>query len=276
MAPAPEPGSPAASDCRQARQAEAPREVERLVAMGAVAAGLAHDFNNLLLAIQGFAGLAKALLRAGGDTERVVAYVDEIETAGRHAQVLVRQVAALARDGAPRLDVVECSAVAREVVAAFASSVADTVTISVAIDEDLPPLAVDRSHLQRMWANLCRNACQAMGDDGTVLLSARRSGRVEGELCAACRSRFSGDFVRLAVSDDGHGISPSIRDRVFEPFFSGDGRGTGLGLGLTAVAALVHLYGGHLQVVDRSAGGTELVAFLPSCDESRGATADQR
>lgn len=252
-----------------------PRESERLLAMGAVAAGLAHDFNNLLLAIQGFSGLAKALLRAGGETERVLSYVDEIETAGQRAQLLVRQVAALAREGEPWLDAAACVGVGREVAAAFAGSVADTVAIVVAIDDELPPIAVDRSHLHRIWANLCRNACQAMGDAGTVVLSARRAGVVEGERCAACHSGFGGDFVRLAVSDEGHGIAGAIRDRIFEPFFSCDQRGSRLGLGLTAVAALVHHYGGHMQVVDRAAGGTEVAAFLPSSGERPAATADR-
>ncbi|HRL78273.1 MAG TPA: ATP-binding protein, partial [Candidatus Accumulibacter phosphatis] len=253
----------------------APREVVRLLAMGAVAGGLAHDFNNLLLAVLGFSGLAKAVLRAGGDTQRLLSYLDEIEIAGQRAQLLVRQLSALARAGAPRLDPGACAAVADEVVAAFATF-AEVVTLSVEIDDDLPAFAIDRSHLLRVWGNLCRNACEAIDGGGTVLLSARRSVAGEAAVCAACGSGFSGDFVRLAVSDDGHGIPAAIRERVFEPFFSSGSRRSGLGLGLTAVDALVHLYGGHLQIVDRPAGGTEIAAFVPLASEEVAAAGEQR
>ena len=235
--------------------------------MGALAGGLAHDFNNVLLAIQGFSGLAKTVLQAGGGNERVLSYLDEIGIAGERAQVLVQQLSALARARPPRLNTGACPAVAGEVVAVWAATFADTVTFSVDIEDGLPALAIDRSHLHRLWFNLVRNACEAMEHAGTVRLSADRSGLVEGELCASCRGTFAGDFVRLAVSDEGHGIAATIRKRVFEPFFRSGRHRLGLGLGLTAVHSLVHLSGGHLQIVDRPGGGTEMVVFLPLAAE---------
>lgn len=235
--------------------------------MGALAGGLAHDFNNVLLAIQGFSGLAKIVLQAGGGNERVLSYIDEIGIAGERAQVLVQQLSALARARPPRLNAGACPAVAGEIVAACAATFADAVTVSVDVDDGLPALAIDRSHLHRLWFNLVRNACEAMEHAGTVRLSAHRSGLVEGELCASCRGTFAGDFVRLAVSDEGHGIAAAIRKRVFEPFFSSGRHRLGLGLGLTAVHSLVHLSGGHLQIVDRPGGGTEMVVFLPLAAE---------
>jgi len=260
--PVPERAPPAAAADPAQPLPGAPREIERLLALGAVAGGLAHDFNNVLLAIQGFTGLAKVVLQAGGGNERVLSYLDEIGIAGERAQLLVQQLSALLREEPPRLAAAACQAVADEVVLACAATFGDGVTFSVAIDDGLPALAIDRSHLRRLWFNLVRNACEAMPHAGTVRLSARRSGLVAGEVCAACRATFAGDFVRLAVSDEGRGIAAAIRDRVCEPFFSSSHR-PGPGLGLTAVHALVHLSGGHLQIVDRPGGGTEMVVLLP-------------
>ena len=270
----PERVSPAAADDRTQLLPGAPREIERLLALGAVAGGLAHDFNNVLLAIQGFAGLAKVILQAGGGNERVLSYLDEIGIAGERAQFLVQQLSALARGRPLRLDAGACQAVADEVVAACTANFGAALTFSIDVDERLPALAIDRSHLHRVWFNLARNACEATQHTGKVLLSARRPGLVEAAVCASCRATFAGDFVRLAVSDEGLGIAAAIRDRVCEPFFSNNRR-SGLGLGLTAVHALVHLSGGHLQIVDRPGGGTEVVVFLPLADEdAAGAGAD--
>jgi len=250
-----------AADDRMPPLPGAPREIERLLAMGAVAGGLAHEFNNLLLVMQGFAGLARALLQAGGDNERVLSYLDEVGIAGQRAQVLVQQLSTLVCARPPRLEADAFAAVCGEVVAACAATFAEQVTLSVDIEDQLPALSVDRSHLHRLWFNLVRNACEAMNGAGAVLLAARRSGCVEGKTCASCRQVFAGDFVRLAVSDRGHGIAAALRERVFEPFFSGGRQRSGLGL--TAVHSLVHLYGGHLQIIDRPGGGTEMVVFLP-------------
>jgi len=239
------------------------REIARLLALGAVAGGVAHDFNNLLLAMQGFAGLAKMVLQSAGGNERVRSYLDEIGLAGQRAQLLVQQLSLLARARRPRLETGACPVVAGEVVAACAATFAEGLTLSVDVEDGLPAIAIDRSHLHRLWFNLVRNGCEAMDGAGTVLLSARRSRLAAGGICCACRATFAGDFVRVAVSDEGHGIAAAIRDRVFEPFFSSGRHRSGIGLGLTAVHALVHLAGGHLQIVDRPGGGTEMAVFLP-------------
>jgi signal transduction histidine kinase len=248
-------------------QPGAPLASERLLALAAVAGGVAHDFNNLLLAIQGFSGLAKRVLRAAGGDARVLSYLDEIGIAGERAQLLVQQLSALARARPARLAAGACPAVAGEVVAACAASCAEAVTLAVDVEEGLPAIAIDRAHLHRLWCNLVRNGCEAMPHAGTVLLSARRSRVAAGGTCASCRAAFAGDYVRVAVRDEGHGIALAIRDRVFEPFFGSGSHRSGPGLGLTAVHALVHLAGGHLQIADPPAGGTEMVAFLPLAGE---------
>jgi PAS domain S-box-containing protein len=237
--------------------------VARMDVLGVMAGGVAHDFNNILVAILGFSGLGKTVLRATGGAERLVSYFEEIEAAGERARALVQQLLVFSRGGALKLAVVSVAAVAGEVLALLAPSLPNSVTLGTDIDDDLPLLDVDRSHLHRLLVNLCLNARDAMEGPGAVVISARLVCQQTAAVCASCHGEFSGEFLRLSVSDQGRGIPEAIRDRIFEPFFTTREVGAGSGMGLAVVHGLTHLYEGHLQVFSVPEQGSEMVILLP-------------
>ena len=237
--------------------------VERMEVLGAMAGGVAHDFNNILVAILGFSGLGKTVLRAAGGPDRVVRYFEEIETAGERARDLVQQLLVFSRRGPLTLATVAVADVAGEVLGLVASSFPGSVTLSASLADDLPLLDIDRSHLRRVLTNLCLNARDAMDGPGSVVVAAQRF-RVEAvEVCASCHTEFAGEFVRISVSDEGHGIAETIRDRIFEPFVTTREVGAGPGMGLAVAHGLIHLYGGHLQISTAPGHGTEIAILLP-------------
>jgi PAS domain S-box-containing protein len=237
--------------------------VERMEVLGAMAGGVAHDFNNILVAILGFSGLGKVVLRAAGGPERVVRYFEEIETAGERARDLILQLLVFSRRGPLQVTTVAVPELIREVLGLVASSFPAAVTLSASLADELPQLEIDRSHLHRVLVNLCLNARDAMDGPGAVVISACQV-RIETVVaCASCHGEFSGEFFRLSVTDQGHGIAEAIRDRIFEPFFTTRDVGAGSGMGLAVVHGLVHLHGGHVQIAGATDRGTEMAILLP-------------
>jgi PAS domain S-box-containing protein len=237
--------------------------VARMDVLGVMAGGVAHDFNNILVAILGFSGLGKSVLRATGGAERLLSYFEEIEAAGERARALVQQLLAFSRAGALKLAVVSVAAVAGEVVGLIAPCLPTSLTLSTDIDDDLPLLDVDPAHLHRLLLNLCLNARDAMEGPGAVVISARLVCLEAAAVCASCHGEFSGEFLRLSVSDQGRGFPEAIRDRIFEPFFTTREVGAGSGMGLAVVHGLTHLYQGHLQVFSAPDQGSEVAILLP-------------
>jgi PAS domain S-box-containing protein len=239
--------------------------VARMEVLGVMAGGVAHDFNNILVAILGFSGLGKTVVRAAGGPPRVVSYFEEIETAGERAKGLVQQLLAFSRAGVLKLSMVPVAEVANEVVRLLASSFPPSVSLSASVSDALPALEIDPAHLHRLLVNLCLNARDAIDGPGTASISACLVHFDATAICASCHAEFAGEFLRIAVSDDGCGIPQAIRGRIFEPFFTTREVGSGSGMGLAVVHGLVHLYGGHVQVLHLPRG-SEVVILLPrSC-----------
>jgi PAS domain S-box-containing protein len=235
----------------------------RMEILGAMAAGIAHDFNNILVAILGFSGLGRAMVRAAGGSERMASYFEEIESAGERARDLVQQLLVFSRGGTLHVSVVSVADEVRAVVDLLASSFPAGVTLSMHIDDDLPALDIDRSHLHRILVNLCLNARNAVDGPGEVRISAHRVDVDPAEVCASCHAEFAGEFVRIAVSDEGCGIPQAIHDRIFEPFFTTREPGMGAGMGLAVVHGLVHLYQGHVQMRSVPGQGSTLAILWP-------------
>lgn len=236
---------------------------ERLTLLGALAGGFAHDFNNLLVAVLGFSGLGKVMARAASGSERLLGYFQEIETAGERGRALVQQILAISRGTEDPLALISVPEVVQEVIDGLAPTFFEGTRLSASGTESLPRLAVEREHLHRMLANLCRNARDALGESGSVLVAAHTIRVDPAMLCASCGRTFVGDFVRIAVIDQGHGIPAEIRDRVFEAFFTTRETASGCGTGLTVVHGLLHYYGGHAQLVSTPGRGTEVALLLP-------------
>ncbi len=123
----------------------------------------------------------------------------------------------------------------------------DTLELSVDADASAAPALVDPSQVEQVLLNLCINARDATDGAGRVRVGVR-SGQAEPLLCTGCRRPVDGQFVELVVEDDGHGMTPQVIERIFEPFFSTKETGKGSGMGLAMVHGIVHEHGGHVVV----------------------------
>jgi nitrogen fixation/metabolism regulation signal transduction histidine kinase len=227
-------------------------QAERVAAWREIAQGLAHELKNPLTPILGAMDVirkARALDRQDFDEildEQARAVVDEV----MRLKELADEFARFARlpDAKPeQLDLPELL----DGAVALYSSVDDTLRIVRDYATDTPPLFADRNQLQTVITNLVKNALEAMGTSGTLVLGLNPVTLADG-----------GPGVEIRVGDSGPGIPEEVRDKLFTPYFTTKGsRGTGLGLAMTHRIVVEH--GGTIVVLDSSEGGAEFSLRLP-------------
>jgi len=225
------------ADAERARQ-----ESERLAAAGALAAGLAHEVRSPMNAI---AMAAQRIERhpGAGDTPRDLAATIRREI--RRLEETLGGFLALARPTSGPFEPVDPCALAREVTGLLVHE-AEARGVRLELGERCgAPVRADREALRRALVNLVRNAIQASPEGGTVWV------HVE----------VDDDVARLVVEDEGPGIPPEIKDRVFDAFVTTRAEGTGLGLSL--VRRTVEDHGGRVVLTDRAGGGTRAEIVLP-------------
>ncbi len=238
------------------------RQAQKMEAIGQLAGGIAHDFNNILQSVLGNLALAGERVEELGDA-RLARYLERAQLSAQRARELIQQMLTFSRGkrGEPR--VLPLAPLVTEAAKLLRPTLPSTIELAVETEEDLPTVKVDRVQAEQVLLNLCINARDAMAGHGAIGLAVREfSGAAQ--VCTACRQRFAGPFVELAVSDTGPGIAPEVLDRMFEPFFSTKEVGKGSGMGLSMVHGIVHEHGGHV-VVDTAPGrGAVFRVLLPA------------
>jgi nitrogen-specific signal transduction histidine kinase/CheY-like chemotaxis protein len=242
------------------------QQAQKMEAIGQMAGGIAHDFNNVLSSIIGYAslGLERYVDDPGG---KLADCLREVLNSGERARDLVAKLMAFsrARPVSPRS--VDPAAVVREVVGMLASTIPSSISLRVDIEHDIARARMDPVHLQQVVMNLCVNARDAIVTRGNIDVKVRHAWGVHA-MCASCHSELTGDFVEIAVRDDGAGIPIDQQARVFEPFYTTKGPGKGTGLGLSVVHGIVHDYAGHIVLESGVGKGTTIRVMLPAVYES--------
>ncbi len=218
----------------------------KLATLGEMAFSIAHEIKNPLIAIQGF---AKRIERAS-DMSQVASYAKVIDQeAGRLSDVLAKLLD-FARMEEPRKELVNLDTLVDDTVLFMEHHLTrfKQVTLSVDKEEGLPPVAIEKIHIQQALTNLVMNAAQAMPDGGIITI---RTQKTENE-------------VSLSVSDEGPGIDKENTERIFEPFFTTKKKGEGTGLGLSLTRRLVEANGGRIEVQSRPGKGCTFTISLPS------------
>jgi PAS domain S-box-containing protein len=237
------------------------RQAQKMEAIGHLAGGIAHDFNNLLTGILGYVVLAIEREQARPDPP-LGRYLEQARMSCNRARDLIRQMLTFSRGqrGEPRP--LRLAALVRESLALMRPSLPATVEIVTELDDAAPTVLADAVQIEQVLLNLCINARDAMDGLGTLRLTLRQVRAVD-ECCASCHQPVRGDFVELAVGDDGCGIAADVLPRMFEPFFSTKGVGHGSGMGLAVVHGIVHEQHGHVVVDTASARGARFRILLP-------------
>jgi signal transduction histidine kinase len=218
---------------------------ERLAVLGEVAAVMAHELNNPLAAISMYNQMLGAELADDPDLAENVEVIQRNVTSCKRA---IRELLDYATDATPEVNVVDIHATLADV-AAFLRPLLERSTVELRLELQDEPLAVtgDEVQIRQIFTNLIVNAAQAAGE---------RTGNGSTERWIAVRSAHDGAHATILVADNGGGISPEVREKIFRPFYSTKGRGGGTGLGLPTARRIAELHGGGLDLIDSDEGGS--------------------
>ncbi len=243
------------------RHDEQYRQAQKLEALGTLAGGIAHDFNNILAAIISFAEQAKM---DNPDNLDLQENLQQILGASTRATHLVRQILSFSRQHPPERKTVQIAPIIQEVVRLLRATLPSTIELRPEIAAGLPDVLADPNQIHQVIMNLCANAAHAVGNaPGRVCvgLDALRVVETDPKPCAELRP---GHFLRLSVSDTGHGMENQTLKRIFEPFFTTKRPGEGTGLGLAVVHGIVTDHDGLIAVESAPGQGTTFTIFLPA------------
>ncbi|MDX2473287.1 MAG: PAS domain S-box protein [Candidatus Krumholzibacteria bacterium] len=241
------------------------RQTYKMEAIGTLAGGIAHDFNNILSAIIGYTELAQAEIEPDQPARKSL---DQVIAAGLRARDMVRQILTFSRKSELQLGPVNVAKVVDEAVSLLRASIPTTIEFQQQISADTGLVWADSTQLHQVIMNLCTNAAQAMKDDGGVL--GIELSRVQVSPTAATAELQAGNYMRLAVSDTGPGIEPTVLKRIFDPYFTTKQKEDGTGMGLAVVHGIVQSHKGVIRTISKPGLGTTFRVYLPELkDEVR-------
>jgi PAS domain S-box-containing protein len=256
-------------------------QMSRIEATASLAGGIAHDFNNLMVGVLGYAELLsnqlpeyvrgeldpKARERELEDALEMLSII--AESAG-HASELSKQMLAFAQGGTHEPEDMSLKDTVFELARLQERNLPPGVRIDLDLQPDLWLVHADPTQMSQAVLNLLTNAIEAVGEEGSIHI---RLGNVSLSEVEAREypTLQPGPHVRLEVEDDGPGMSPELRQKVFSPFFST--KELGRGLGLAAVYGITQTHAGHIAVYSEPGEGTTFEILLPAVEGNRAAVA---
>ena len=238
-------------------------QAQRLEAVGRLAGGVAHDFNNILTVISGNAELALADLPSQDPTAEALR---EIREASRRAAALTRQLLAFSRKQILQPRVLDLNALVAGTEKMLRRLIGEDVKLSTRLQPNLGAIKADPGQLEQILMNLAVNARDAMPQGGELIFETENIEITETQAGQGGVRMHSGRYVRLTVTDTGHGMDEETRSRIFEPFFTTKAKGKGTGLGLSTVYGIVKQSAGYIWVESELEEGTSFEVYFPHVD----------
>ena len=229
-------------------------------AVGQLTGGIAHDFNNLLTGIVGSLDLLQTRLNQGR-TDNVARYIDAAMTSANRAAALTHRLLAFAR----RQPLIPKSVDANQLVVSLEDllrrTIGETIDLAIVAPDDLWCTLCDPNQLESALLNLAINARDAMPDGGKLTI-ATANARLDG-VTADTPALAPGDYICIAVTDTGTGMSAEVAARAFDPFFTTKPIGQGTGLGLSMIYGFARQSNGHATIDSKLGQGTSVRLYLP-------------
>ncbi len=235
-------------------------QAQKMEAIGTLAGGIAHDFNNILAAILGYAEMAREDLPAGSSPEKDI---QQVIRSGIRAKELVNRILTFSRQAEQDLMPVKMSSIVQEVLKLLRASLPTSIEIKQNIDPACGAVFADLTQLHQIIMNLCTNAKHAMSEKGGTLNVSLTPVEIQPDQPGEKLELPSGAYVKLEVSDTGHGIGEEVMPRIFDPFFTTKERGEGTGLGLSMVHGMVKSFNGSIFVKSELGKGATFSIYLP-------------
>ncbi len=235
---------------------------QKLETVGKLAGGIAHEFNSILTAILGQSELLLDDLPAGGSLAK---NASEISRAAGRAATLTRQLLAFGRKQFLQPENLDLNQVLANMRGMFEHLMAGDVAMQIVPGPDLPLVRADAGQIEQVIMNMAINAREAMPNGGKLTFETANVS-FDQESVGRYPELKAGEFVMLAITDTGAGMSEEAKAHVFEPFFSTKGVGQGTGLGLATCFGIVKQSGGHISVYSEPGRGATFKIYLPQAE----------
>ncbi|MBF0495176.1 MAG: PAS domain S-box protein [Deltaproteobacteria bacterium] len=240
------------------------RQAQKMEAIGSLAGGIAHDFNNILAPIIGYTEMILAELPKQSSMHQDLC---QVLRAANRAKELVKQILMFSRMGGEQeMLPIELSPLIKESLKLLRASIPTTIEIHQNIAAKTTAALADATQIHQVLINLCTNAAHAMREHGGVLEIGLSEAEFDADTAAGYPELRPGPYLRLTVSDTGHGMDQATIERIFEPYFTTKEAGEGTGFGLAVVHGIVKRHQGTIMVYSEPEKGSTFSAYLPRID----------
>jgi signal transduction histidine kinase/CheY-like chemotaxis protein len=236
------------------------RQAQKMEAVGQLTGGIAHDFNNMLAIIMGSLELMRRRM-ARGDSD-ILRFVDNAMDGAQRAATLTLRLLAFSRQQPLAPSIIDPSVLVRGMEELLRRTIGETIRLQIVQAGGLWRTMVDGSQLENAILNLAVNARDAMESGGNLTIETFNASLDEAYADAQAEVA-PGQYVAVAVSDNGSGMAPDIAAKAFDPFFTTKEIGKGSGLGLSQVFGFVKQSRGHVKIYSEPGQGTTIKIYLP-------------
>nr|WP_145547365.1 PAS domain-containing protein [Variovorax boronicumulans] len=239
---------------------EALRQAQKMEAVGQLTGGIAHDFNNMLAVVIGSLDLLGRRFVDGDPRAR--RYVEAAKDGAKRAAQLTQRLLAFSRQQPLKPEAVDANKLVAGMSDLLRRSLGGAIRLETVLAGGLWRTHVDPHQLENVILNLAVNGRDAMGEHGRLTIETANC-HLDERYASEHLGLAAGQYVLVAVSDTGTGMSPEVIAKAFDPFFTTKEVGRGTGLGLSQVYGFVKQSGGHVKIYSEPGQGTAVKVYLP-------------
>ncbi|MGP6419081.1 PAS domain-containing protein [Pseudomonas putida] len=243
------------------RAEDALRHAQKMEAVGQLTGGIAHDFNNMLTGIIGSLDLMQRYI-ADGRADEIGRFTEAAVSSANRAAALTHRLLAFSRRQSLDRKTLNVNELIHSLEDLIRRTKGDPIELTLRLADDVWPISTDVSQLENALLNLVINARDAMPEGGELLIETANV-YLDGNDITTLEPVKAGDYLMLAVSDNGTGMTPSVRAKAFDPFFTTKPIGQGTGLGLSMIYGFAQQSGGHVSLDSLPNQGTCVRLYLP-------------
>lgn len=236
-------------------------QAQKMEVLSQLTGGIAHDFNNVLAVIIGYSDLGIEVADKAHERQQLVRYFKEVNQSARKAKDLITQLLSFTRPDELEVHELSFSNAVKESIRMLRPVLPAGIELDIHCQDDLWVKA-NPVQLHQVVMNLLLNARDSITEQGVIRVEIANL-LVENLQCGSCHHKFSGQWLKFSVIDNGVGIKPEHIDKIFEPFFTTKEIGKGVGMGLAVTHGLVHKFGGHILLSSAPEQQTEFAVYLP-------------
>jgi nitrogen-specific signal transduction histidine kinase/CheY-like chemotaxis protein len=243
------------------RAEDALRHAQKMEAVGQLTGGIAHDFNNMLTGIIGSLDLMQRYI-ANGRADEIGRFTEAAVASANRAAALTHRLLAFSRRQSLDRKQLNVNELIHSLEDLIRRTKGDPIELTLRLAGNVWPVSTDVSQLENALLNLVINARDAMPEGGELLIETANV-YLDGSDITTLEPVKAGDYLMLAVSDNGTGMTPSVRAKAFDPFFTTKPIGQGTGLGLSMIYGFAQQSGGHVSLDSLPGQGTCVRLYLP-------------